>query len=126
MAATHKQNNKVLAPSSFMTLVEPVDQRPVPIMPPADSLKPADEKCSVDRATAGDQRRQETGKAQPEIKLGQFNLGLLFAVQHPAEIDHHHREQVRRPAEEIEQQIGDLTRRNDRRRCALRHLWLPD
>ena len=39
----------------------------------------------------GHQRSHETGKAESEVQFGEFDLRLLLAIQHPAEVEHHHR-----------------------------------
>ena len=48
----------------------------------------------------------KTGEAKRVIHARQNLLRLLLAIQHPAEIDDHDREQIGRAPEEVKQQIG--------------------
>ena len=54
---------------------------------------------------ARDKRRDESADPQRIVHARVAVLRFLLAIQHPAEIDHHDREQVGRPAEEVEQEI---------------------
>ena len=56
---------------------------------------------------AGDQHQHEAGAAKREVGLRQFDGRLLLPVQHPAEIEDHQSEQIRRPAESREQRVSD-------------------
>jgi hypothetical protein len=57
--------------------------------------------------TTRDQRREKTAEAQREVHPRQRLLRLLLAVKHPAQVEHHDREQVSGTSEEVEQQVGN-------------------
>ena len=56
---------------------------------------------------ARDQGGEKAAESQREVHRRERLLRLLFAVEHPAQVENHHREQVGRSAEEIEQQVRE-------------------
>ncbi len=69
-------------------------------------IEPLRRKMQRRQCAAREQCREEAAEAQREIHPRQRLLRLLLAVEHPAQVEDHDREQVRRPPEKIEQQVG--------------------
>ncbi len=55
---------------------------------------------------ARNQSCKKSPEAQREVHSRQLLLGLLLAIQHPAEVKHHYGEKVCREAKKTEQEIG--------------------
>ena len=54
------------------------------------------------QGTAGYECQDEAANAQHVIHSRQGSLGLMFAIQHPAQVEHHDSEQIGGTTEEIE------------------------